>query len=831
MKAIALLIGISFTLLTQHASAQIVNIPDNNFKIVLLQSCDLNGDGELQVSEALSFSSLLLIGIDANTAYDLTGIEAFQNLHSLKLYNWGTYFVHQPLILQLPSLNRLEFESSYFTNVDLRNCPQLDFLNLGGPDVINRSVNLSGLNSLDTIYGVGITDSLNVQNCSSLKVIWPYTDGDVREYLNLTGCVSLKSISFTSLGVSSLDLSTCTSGVAMNFISARNLVDINVKNGKTDSWVTLDAYFLNPVVHICADSFELNSFIQQMGYSTPAILGVSPYCSYYPGGYFNTIQGNVKIDDDGNGCNASDRGLKNVPLSFTDNFGNNTIRYTNDTGLYAYHTFTGNFTIVPAFNNNYFSISPTQTTVQFDTANNLVEAKNFCITAAGTHNDLDISVAPFNYARPGDTATYVIVIRNKGNAAMTGQINFNFDNNKESFANANLVPDIIGTNSLTWNYSNFLPFTLRTIYVDMNILAPPANNIGDTLNYTANITPINADETPVDNTIALQQAITNSMDPNDKLCLEGNKIDVSALNNPLHYMIRFQNTGTDTAFNIVVADTLTSNLDWNSFDFITSSHPCHVTRHNNKLEFYFENIHLPYQAINDAGSNGYVIFGIKPNNALHTGDSIINKASIYFDFNLPIVTANAKTFIVSASPVPVKIDYFTLNSQKNRNKLDWKINTQHNSVNISIERSADGIQFYELSSIMATAQRCQLPFNYLDEKPLYSNNYYRLKIKDENNTISYSKILLARNDATTINISNIISKEDNTNIYLEAAASQTIQLVVYSADGNKIFKNEYDIAAGNSKITLPLISIPAGVYTLSVQSKNGSLAKRFVKLR
>lgn len=41
----------------------------------------------------------------------------------------------------------------------------------------------------------------------------------------------------------------------------------------------------------------------------------------------------------------------------------------------------------------------------------------------------------------------------------------------------------------------------------------------------------------------------------------------------IEYLIRFQNTGTDTAFKVVIRDQLDKNLDWNSFEVLSSSHP------------------------------------------------------------------------------------------------------------------------------------------------------------------------------------------------------------------------------------------------------------------
>jgi hypothetical protein len=46
-----------------------------------------------------------------------------------------------------------------------------------------------------------------------------------------------------------------------------------------------------------------------------------------------------------------------------------------------------------------------------------------------------------------------------------------------------------------------------------------------------------------------------------------------------------------------------------------------------------KNIQLPYKTTNEPASHGYVSFKIKPRPRVVIGDSLNNKAAIYFDFN------------------------------------------------------------------------------------------------------------------------------------------------------------------------------------------------------
>jgi hypothetical protein len=111
----------------------------------------------------------------------------------------------------------------------------------------------------------------------------------------------------------------------------------------------------------------------------------------------------------------------------------------------------------------------------------------------------------------------------------------------------------------------------------------------------------------------------------------------------LEYLIRFQNTGTDTAFNVVIADTLDGNLDPESIEMGLSSHFYRwqmktTDEGKTALVWSFPGISLPDSGVNEARSHGFIQFRISPKTGLAQGTTVQNQASIYFDFNQPIVT-------------------------------------------------------------------------------------------------------------------------------------------------------------------------------------------------
>lgn len=132
-----------------------------------------------------------------------------------------------------------------------------------------------------------------------------------------------------------------------------------------------------------------------------------------------------------------------------------------------------------------------------------------------------------------------------------------------------------------------------------------------------------------------------AFDPNDKRGFPAGFGEEHFIprNTDLEYHIRFQNTGTDTAFTVVIRDTLDANLNIGSLRLGASSHPLEFELYGTGiLKFTFNDILLPDSNVNEAGSHGFVKFRIAQTPDLPNGTVVKNSAGIYFDFNPPVIT-------------------------------------------------------------------------------------------------------------------------------------------------------------------------------------------------
>nr|MBX2871571.1 T9SS type A sorting domain-containing protein [Saprospiraceae bacterium] len=136
------------------------------------------------------------------------------------------------------------------------------------------------------------------------------------------------------------------------------------------------------------------------------------------------------------------------------------------------------------------------------------------------------------------------------------------------------------------------------------------------------------------------RANQGAFDPNDKRAFPAGYGEEHAITpeTELEYLIRFQNTGTDTAFTVLVHDTLSSYLDPTTIEVGAASHDFEWKLMDRLLVFHFADIMLPDSNVNEPASHGFVQFKIKPYVDTPLKTVIPNEAAIYFDFNEPILT-------------------------------------------------------------------------------------------------------------------------------------------------------------------------------------------------
>ena len=309
-----------------------------------------------------------------------------------------------------------------------------------------------------------------------------------------------------------------------------------------------------------------------------------------------------------------------------------------------------------------------------------------CGPSSNACDDLWTTVTPWIGYYQGTTAKIKLNFGNYGpGTATTYTLSFSYPPGVTPVLSSINIPGYtISGNTISWNLTNAAP---GYSYTDIIYFTIPSGLLNGAQHYfTSNIsaTGTNTDCNYANNDGSLLQILGNSYDPNDKTVHQAEQMSPVITDN-LTYTIRFQNTGTAPAQNIHILDTLSTNLDWSTFDLIYASHDMQVVDLGNGIRrFEFPQIWLPDSTTNEPLSHGMLVYRIKELVTNGEGEEIFNTAFIYFDWNPAIVTNTT----------------YNVNSSLGLNELETTAliypNPTSTHVTVSIEEQIEHIRIYDL---------------------------------------------------------------------------------------------------------------------------------------
>ncbi len=738
---------------------------------------DVNGDGEIQLIEAQNVHSLELINCSIS---DVTGIASFVNLkwlncpnNSITSLDLGSSIVLRSLNAHHNSLTSISvrFEdivegldlsynnltsfvlnegSNFFDVFDLSH-NQLSTLVLTNSYIEYFNISHNNLSQIQFVgnvwfdfYSIFTHNQFTLLDLSTASFSYDaqvFLGYNIEDNVVFNPLAKPGNLSYSSDNTS-FDLGNFHSSTScdpeftgqVSITDCPNLQNLIFKNGLVHGYYTCNeggTIFQNASLslgisncpslkHICVDEGTEQTIVQakinQMGLQNQ--VQVNSYCTFTPGGDFYSINGATRFDLNANGCDGSDLAVSNQKFTITNGTQTSTI-IANDLGDFTINVGSGTHTITPIVENPAgFTISPANVAVSFPSQSSPF-LQDFCLTATVPVHDFDVTLIPLNAARPGFDAHYRLVFKNTGNGIDSGTILLNYDDAVLDWISSTVIPTTTD-DAVSWSFNDLQPFETRSIDVTFNLNAPtetPPLNGNEVLEFTSSIGEDGAPQ-PFSNVHLLNQTVVNSFDPNDKVCLEGEVLNESYVGGFVTYQIRFENTGNFAAQNIVVKDVIdTTKFEIGTLMPITASHDFYTRIVDNKVEFVFENINLPFD---DATNDGFVVFKIQLAPSVTTGVTFSNSASIYFDYNFPIETPLAVSSIgVLSSDSFVFDEQFVISPVPTKNVLH--INSKNSVV---IER-------VEIYNHLGQIVQSEVGFNSAIDVSRLSKGSYFLKIRTE----------------------------------------------------------------------------------------------------
>ncbi|HEX5003235.1 MAG TPA: T9SS type A sorting domain-containing protein [Bacteroidia bacterium] len=369
------------------------------------------------------------------------------------------------------------------------------------------------------------------------------------------------------------------------------------------------------------------------------------------------ICGLTYLDDDQDGLyNATvDRRLPNVNIHVL-----NTITgleynvFSGSTGNYCIDVPPGNFVLKPVYYNlSNPTFTPDSIVVNSPSGGNFTSNMfGFFSAVAG---DPQVTLNGNSEARPGFDFSLAARVVNTGFYNSKVDVVMNYD---PSLTFLSSLPNtgVVNTTShtITWTTDSLKPAEATSFHGMFNV--PASVPIGTQLLNSVSITPLTGftDADLTNNFDTYNKTVIGSYDPNEKMVHpEGAGVNGNVSpDTRLYYHINFQNTGTASAINIVVQDTLDENLDMNTLLPGSASHNYTLVTNGRVIVWKFFNINLPDSNTNEPLSHGYIEYSINPIQGLPDGTVINNTASIYFDYNAPIYTNTTLNTLLASTGMP-----------------------------------------------------------------------------------------------------------------------------------------------------------------------------------
>ena len=303
----------------------------------------------------------------------------------------------------------------------------------------------------------------------------------------------------------------------------------------------------------------------------------------------------------------------------------------------------GEHTITVSTSNITFDISGGETS--FATPNCLenwqigVNAEDYAFNISGPCCIWMMDIHCTNGFNPG------IFVSNLGTTPLDGLVTIECDPLFEfEFLVGNQIinPTSMTPGLVQWVIEDQDPFS-SWLY-QIHVIGPGTDYIGETFPFDLTLHLYDEEGNEYyTGTWILEPTVVCAYDPNDKYTAEPGYTEENHFvlaEDEIEYRVRFQNTGNFPAETVVIRDTLDiEHLDFDSFYPVFASHDFMTTAEpNGALTFTFNDIMLPDSTSDQAGSQGYVVYRVRPRTDVEHLDVIENTAYIFFDGNLPIVT-------------------------------------------------------------------------------------------------------------------------------------------------------------------------------------------------
>jgi len=152
-------------------------------------------------------------------------------------------------------------------------------------------------------------------------------------------------------------------------------------------------------------------------------------------------------------------------------------------------------------------------------------------------------------------------------------------------------------------------------------------------------------------------------------------------------------------------------------------------------------------------------------------------------------------------------------------QLNWVTSDETNQLAYVVERSNDAAKGFTAIGSVPAVNGAHNSYNWTDNNPLPGNNYYRIRIVDKQNQLSYTKTLVINaGKGAAIKIYPNPAK-DQLMVIISGKEAQNYELVMYSVSGQTVYQRSVQHATQETIKVSRTATMKPGIYMLKVANQ------------
>lgn len=188
-------------------------------------------------------------------------------------------------------------------------------------------------------------------------------------------------------------------------------------------------------------------------------------------------------------------------------------------------------------------------------------------------------------------------------------------------------------------------------------------------------------------------------------------------------------------------------------------------------------------------------------------------------------------FIPNVGVLPVRFTGFKVGATSKHTELQWMVADNESGKQFEIEKSIDGKTFNSTALILSTSKSGSEEYIFRDALPT-ARTFYRIKLIDKNNQISYTNTLALGNPAKTAG--SLVLNQNPVESYLsfqfKSSENSPAIINIYNTSGAVVYSQKTNLTKDANTLAINLDGkVFTGLYILEVKTPYDHNSVKFIK--